>query len=385
MRILKKTQIDFLGKRRIAFVVSTALIGLSLVTLIMQGGPRQGIDFAGGSQVIVRFAAMPDINAVRSALEGEGLEPLIQEFGEDSNELLIRTPGLGESEQIDTAVRAVTAGLERFLGTDGDSRLDLNTVDPEEVASLLIEMNPAGYDLVGEPELARANYLNAVAGIFELRDAGGLLDSWDRFAGLGLDPAIAEVVKDNTRFGGYAVIDSESVGPQVGQDLRRQTVQAIVWALLGMLAYISYRFEFKFGVGAVVALTHDVLIVLGAFAITGREFNLPVVAAFLTIVGYSLNDTVVVFDRIRENGISQRKLALRDRINLSLNQTLSRTLLTSTTTLIVVASLFLYGGPVINDFSFALLVGVLVGTYSSLFVASPIVYLWQKKEAVRTR
>ena len=134
-----------------------------------------------------------------------------------------------------------------------------------------------------------------------------------------------------------------------------------------------------------VALVHDVLVAVGAFSLSGREFNLPVVAALLTIVGYSLNDTVVVFDRIRENNTTQRRMPVFDRFNLSLNQTLSRTLLTSMTTLIVVVSLFVLGGPVINDFSFALLIGVVVGTYSSLFVAAPIVYLWEERETARRK
>jgi preprotein translocase subunit SecF len=162
-------------------------------------------------------------------------------------------------------------------------------------------------------------------------------------------------------------------------------MQAMGWALLGLLVYITYRFEFRFGVAAVIALIHDVVIALGAFSVTGREFNLPVIAAFLTIIGYSLNDTVVVFDRIRENNQLHRRMPLYDRINLSINQTLSRTVLTSGTTLLVVLSLFLYGGPVINNFSFALLIGVIVGTYSSIFVASPIVYAWYTWAAKRVK
>jgi len=153
-----------------------------------------------------------------------------------------------------------------------------------------------------------------------------------------------------------------------------------------LLAYITYRFEFRFGVGAVAALVHDVIIAVGAFSITNREFNLPVVAAFLTIVGYSLNDTVVVFDRVRENALTQRRVPLYDRLNLSINQTLSRTVLTSGTTLIVVISLFVYGGPVINNFAFALLVGVIVGTYSSIFVATPVYFaLAQRALAARKK
>ena len=157
------------------------------------------------------------------------------------------------------------------------------------------------------------------------------------------------------------------------------------WALLGLLAYITYRFESRFGFAAVAALVHDVLIAVGAFSITNREFNLPVVAAFLTIIGYSLNDTVVVFDRIRENRQIQRRMPLAESINLSINQTLSRTMLTSGTTLIVVLSLFFYGGPVINNFAFALLIGVVVGTYSSIFVASPVYYELAKRAIAKKK
>ena len=384
MRFLKETHIDFLGMRRTAAAVSLLVIGIGVVSLVANGGPRLGIDFAGGTQIVVRFAQMPQIGEVRAALQAEGLDPTIQEFESDSSELLIRTPGSPEADApIDAAVQAVAAGLDRLLGEVDRTGIDLNTADPDEIVSVLLASNPSGYDLTVDPDGARADYLREVDPIFQARAMAGLLTGWEQIETLEIDSAVLAVVRDNAHFGGYAVVDSQSVGPQVGQDLRSQAVQAIVWALVGMLAYISYRFEFKFGVAAVVALVHDVSIALGAFSLTGREFNLPVIAAFLTIVGYSLNDTVVIFDRIRENNSVLRKLPLYDRINSSLNQTLSRTLLTSTTTLIVVVSLFVYGGPVINDFSFALLIGVLVGTYSSLFVASPIVYVWQVRDAAK--
>jgi preprotein translocase subunit SecF len=169
----------------------------------------------------------------------------------------------------------------------------------------------------------------------------------------------------------------ELVGPKVGRELRTKATMAIVYALVGILIYISLRFEFKFAVGAVVALVHDVMITLGMFSLTGREISLPVIAAFLTIVGYSLNDTIVIYDRIRED---RRKLYGRsfvDIVNTSLNESLSRTLVTSLTTLLVVVCLFFFGGEVIKDFAFALMVGVIVGTYSSLYVASPLVVEWQ--------
>ncbi|MBI3090900.1 MAG: protein translocase subunit SecF [Candidatus Tectomicrobia bacterium] len=172
----------------------------------------------------------------------------------------------------------------------------------------------------------------------------------------------------------------ETVGPKVGRDLIRQAIMAIVYSMIGLIIYITIRFDFKFGVAAIVALIHDVLITLGAFSITGKEMSLTVIAALLTVVGYSLNDTIVVFDRIRENQRRVRKEGYETMVNASVNETLSRTILTSGTTLIVLVALFFLGGEVIHDFSFALLVGIIVGTYSSIFVASPIVVLWREHQ-----
>ncbi len=171
---------------------------------------------------------------------------------------------------------------------------------------------------------------------------------------------------------------TEVVGPQVGAALRRQATLAIAYALVGILIYITIRFEFRFAVAAILALVHDVLITLGAFALTNKELSLPVLAAFLAIVGYSLNDTIVVFDRIRENLRLYRRESYEGVINRSINETLSRTILTSLTTLLVVLALFFLGGEVIHDFAFALLVGIIVGTYSSIFIASPLLILWQR-------
>ena len=177
----------------------------------------------------------------------------------------------------------------------------------------------------------------------------------------------------------YDVRAVTEIGPKIGGELRSAALYAVLISLLGILIYISWRFEFKFAVGAVAALFHDVIITLGIFSILGYEISLVVIAAFLTIVGYSLNDTIVVYDRIRENLKIMRRDSLFTVINKSVNQTLSRTIITSCTTLIVVLVLFFVGGEVIHNFSFALLVGVLIGTYSSIYVASPIVLEWQKR------
>jgi len=386
MRLFGETHFDILGMRRWAAMLSCVVISIGIASLVMKGGPRLGIDFAGGSQIVVQFADPVDLNALRQALTSQGLEgSQIQEF-EGEREVLIRTPRVDEGEEL-TVVESINSALDVIdpAPAGSEDKLDLNTVGVVLVTTVLLEANPLGLDLVVDLEDSQRRYQQIAQSALNVRAAEGLLSSWEQVMGLGYDAAVAETLRDNFYLGGHHVVNTEWVGPQVGQDLRRQTLQAMGWALLGLLAYITYRFEFRFGVAAVVALVHDVLIALGAFSLTGREFNLPVIAAFLTIIGYSLNDTVVVFDRIRENNQVQRRMPLYDRINLSINQTLSRTVLTSGTTLIVVFSLFLYGGPVINNFSFALLVGVLVGTYSSIFVASPIVYLWYEWAAKRVK
>lgn len=386
MRFLKQTNIDFLKPRKIAFALSGTVTGIGLVLLIFSGGPKLGIDFAGGSQIVVRFAEMPSLDQLRSELAAEGLAAAtIQEFERGSSEVLIRTPGVEEGEQIDVAVTAVTAALDRIYGDGAREGMDLNTVGRERLLARVLETNPSGYDLDLDREAAVDFYGAEIGKALAARAEAGVLVSWEQLQESGIDAGVLDVVEGSSYLGAYAVVDSESVGPQVGRDLRRQAIQAIAWALVGMLAYITYRFEFKYGVAAVVALGHDVFVALTAFMITGREFNLPVIAAFLTIVGYSLNDTVIIFDRIRENSSAMRRVPMYERINTSINQTLSRTLLTSLTTLIVVVSLFLFGGPVINDFSFALLVGIFVGTYSTIYVASPIVYVWQQRELARRR
>ena len=183
----------------------------------------------------------------------------------------------------------------------------------------------------------------------------------------------------------FEVMRTESVGPKIGGELKEKALSAILLSMLGLVIYISRRYEFKFGIAAIVALIHDVLITLGVFSLTDREISLPVVAAFLTIVGYSLNDTIVVFDRIREDLQIRRKVSYHEVINMSINETLSRTIITSLSTLVVVLSLYLFGGEVIKDFAFALILGVIIGTYSSIYIASPVVIEWnklfQKKEA----
>lgn len=202
----------------------------------------------------------------------------------------------------------------------------------------------------------------------------------------GLGHQVGEALDASYGAGKAEVRRVEMVGPQVGKDLREKGFKAVLFAMVAILIYITLRFEFRFAVGAVLALVHDVLITLGAFSVFGKEIDLPIIAAFLAIIGYSLNDTIIVYDRIRENMGRYHKETFPVIVNRSINETLSRTILTSGTTLLVVAALFIFGGGVIHNFAFALLIGVLVGTYSSIFVASPLLIFWQDyKEAKKAK
>ncbi|RLA81594.1 MAG: protein translocase subunit SecF [Deltaproteobacteria bacterium] len=281
------TNIDFVGKRRYALLGSLILILAGIVSLVLHGGPRYGIDFAGGTLVQVKFNRPVEFKELREVLREVGFgDAILQPFG-----------GRGEF-------------LIRMKKTTGELR--------------------------------------------------------------GVSAKIEEAFK--RRFGeeSFEIRRVEMVGPKVGRDLRVKGLKAIIFALIGILIYISWRFEFRFAVGAVAALVHDVLVTVGMFSLTDKEISLPVVAALLTIVGYSLNDTIVVYDRIREN-MRRVRGQLEEIINRSINETLSRTILTSLTTLIVVVVLFALGGGIIRDFAFALIVGVVVGTYSSVYIASPLV------------
>jgi preprotein translocase subunit SecF len=209
-------------------------------------------------------------------------------------------------------------------------------------------------------------------------DNGGILRSVDQLSGVkGVTPKVIEVLKANATLGPFTILSTDVVGPKIGSELRRQAVLATLYALGGMLVYIAFRFEWIYGVAAVVAVFHDTLITIGLFSLFNKPISLTVVAALLTLVGYSMNDTIVVFDRIRENLKTMRRESLANIINLSINQTLSRTVLTSGLTLLTALALWLFGGDVLNGFSFALVAGIIVGTYSSVFIASPILVFWQ--------
>jgi preprotein translocase subunit SecF len=290
MSMFDESNIDFVGRRGIAAVISLIMILVGLASLVVKHGPAYSIDFTGGSLLQIQFVEPVPVEVVRAKLQEVGFSAAqIQRFGEP-NELLIRIPDTGDDEAIETVKESLRQSW---------------------------------------PDL-------------ELRR-------------------------------------EERVGPKIGGELRAAALEAIVFALVLILVYITIRFEFRFAVAAIVALVHDVLITLGVFSLIGHEISLAVIAAFLTIVGYSLNDTIVVFDRIRENLRVPARTAHDAILNRSVNQSLSRTIITSGTTILVVMILLIFGGEVLQDFAFALVVGIVVGTYSSIFIATPVLVEWQKR------
>ena len=311
MEFLKRdTRIDFIGRRRIAALISISIIVILLLSLFIRG-LNLGIDFTGGTLVEVSYSSSVNAEEVRTNLRRLGLDSVVVQYFGTSRDVLIRLPADPE-------------------------------VDAAETSSLIMSSLRMPY---GET-LAQTSENDSQRCIFQDGTTGDCTVQMRRV---------------------------EFVGPQVGDELTEKGGLAMLYALIGILAYVAWRFEWRFALGAVIALVHDVLVTVGFFSLLGLEFSLPVLAAVLAVIGYSLNDTIVVFDRIRENFRKMRKGTIVDIMNSAINQTLRRTLLTSLTTLLVVVTLILLGGEIIKGFAVALFIGILVGTYSSIFVASPVV------------
>jgi len=285
----EETNIDFIGKRHLAFAFSLILV-LGSFSLLFTKGVNLGIDFTGGTMIEIRVSEAPDLGELRDRLNRLGLGTVsIQEFGAKTD-ILIRLPEQAGGEAVQqAAINRVHAALDEKFG---DGAVDYRR--------------------------------------------------------------------------------TEFVGPQVGEELKKSGAFAVLFSLMGILVYVWFRFEWQFGVAAIVALVHDAIATIGLFALTQMEFNLSTVAAILMIAGYSINDTVVVFDRVRENLRKYKKKPLEELFNLSINQMLARTLMTSLTTLLALGALWLFGGEVIQGFVNALIFGILIGTYSSIYVASPV-------------
>jgi len=374
MKLFGETHIDFIQKRKIALVLSGIVLAVGIGSLILKGGPRLGLDFTGGVEVHLQFENNPSIADIRSSLREVGLEKaIIQRYGNTKDNLVLiryrveqvaedlaadivkmreQSGGLDSLEQLKDFPAVSQIGFQNLVGTftvdsDETEKVNLNTVSQEALAA----------------RIRGVSHLKAAADVER-----ALRDRMD---------------EDNP----FELLSVDIIGPKVSQELQWSAFLAVIFALVGMLAYIAWRFELRFAAGAVVALIHDVAICIGALSLGNFEFSLPVIAALLTIIGYSLNDTIVIYDRIRENmkTLRKRKTALKDVINLGINESLSRTVITSLTTFVVVLALFVWGGSVIHGFAFTLLIGVISGTYSSSFVATPVVYEWAKREKTTGR
>jgi len=245
---------------------------------------------------------------------------------------------------------------------------DLNVIERNNLRNLIA---------TSFPEKADAS-ADAILNLRKSAELKGIIESFDQLGQAGIDAEVLDTLKDKTFLGSMTIKRRETVGPQVGKELREKATLATVWALIGMLLYIGIRFKFAYGVAAIFTLAHDILITIGIFSLTNREINLPVIAAIMTIVGYSLNDTIVIFDRVRDNLKTLRKLDFGSLLDASINQTLSRTVITSGTTFLTVVTLFIFGGEVINDFAFTMIIGVITGTYSSIYMSCSLLTFWKK-------
>ncbi|UCH21768.1 MAG: protein translocase subunit SecF [Deltaproteobacteria bacterium] len=331
--------INFIGVRRAAFFLSLAMILVSLISLILHKGPRYGIDFAGGTLIQIRFESPVNIENVKSGLNSIGMgNSSVQSFGDQKEqEFLIRT------DSMDTKAEGFSLQLKNSLESVTTNRVEIRRVEM---------VGPqVGKDLREKALLAMFYALLFItiyiSGRFELK--------WL------LSAIIAAVLMGAIYF--FKLFDF--------------SIPFLIAAALIVTLVLFWFLELKYAMGAIVALLHDVSITVGIFSIFNKEFTLPIIAALLTIIGYSLNDTIIVFDRIRENLKKYHKHPMEYIVNRSVNETLSRTILTSLTTLMVLVTLFILGGGIIHDFAFAMIVGVLIGTYSSIYVASPILLAWQ--------
>jgi preprotein translocase subunit SecF len=378
MELFRQTNIDFLRWKWWAIGASWALILVGLLAIFVQKGLRFGIDFAGGTQIALRFAQRPDIDRLRKILDQGNFGDFgIQRYEEaEKNEVLFRVQQ--QKKEGRDITQEVLSMVRQGLGGPVDStKIDLNVQGRDSLAGRLAAADP---DHVAAKGNVAEYYAQVAERVIRRRSEVGIFRSpADVNTTPDVSTAVKQWIQSNTTAGPFVLLSAENVGPQVGADLRKKALWAVGTSMLGMLVYIALRFRsFPFGVGAIVATFHDTLITVGLLALFGREFNLVVVAAILTLVGYSVNDTVVVYDRIRENQRTPKKEPLETLINRSINQTLSRTILTSGATMLVVLALFVLGGEVLNTFALTLIIGIIIGTYSSIYVAAPIVVIWKQ-------
>jgi preprotein translocase subunit SecF len=383
MEFFKQTNIDWMGKAKYFFALSGTLLVIGIAACVHNGGLSYGIDFKGGTLVTVGFAQPPNVDAIRHNLEAQGLgDSTIQSVHDisnpNANQLQIGLPVKSEGAQaLDEGKTTIIKALTQSFPPAPAGKVDINTATPSVVADYLTSKDPLGLGIaVGD------RYTQIAQQVTSFRDnkRSGIIKDFSDLSNSGAPPQAVTSLQNGFYTGPFGEPTAEIVGPKVGAELRRQAVYVTLYALAGMLVYIAIRFEWIYGVAAVIAVFHDVLITLGLFSLFHQYFDisLTVIAALLTLVGYSMNDTIVIFDRVRENNRLMRREPFADIVNRSINQTLSRTILTSGLTFLTVLVLFLMGGPALQSFSFALVIGIVVGTYSSFGIAAPLVVAWNR-------
>ena len=385
MELLKNTNFDFISKHRTGFVISAVVIVIGLVFLVIHQGPNFGIDFRGGVKIQAKFNRAVTEAELQAKLTEIGYERVKIQIDASKNEAFVSMGYRPEFRQ-----QLINIPIMTDPGDATAIGLQVSRTAPK---AHLLEIGESVQLIDGSMQqrneiIARDD--TAEDGAIQLTFAKPFGIDLSENATIQVQASVGRILTDVLLEGDFQSpggwqalaggVNISEVGPSVGRDLKLAALWSVLGAIAILLLYISWRFEFRFAIGAIAALVHDVIITLGVFAVLSKEINLPTVAAFLTIIGYSLNDTIVVFDRIRENTQSLRGTDYITVLNRSINQSLSRTVITSLTTLFVVLVIFLItgSGEEINTFALALIVGILVGTYSSVFIASPILYLWNR-------
>ena len=386
MEFFHGVNVDWMGKAKYFVALSVLLLVVGWISIFSRvsknPGAMYGIDFRGGTLVYVRFAGKAPVDQIRKGLQEAGLaNSTIQGISDtqsvgSQNDVVIGLEQSQGDESLDVGKQKILDVLHKTFGTDTSGKADFNSVTLSALASDLTQKDPLS---LGTGAGDRYNQLATALTDARDKNHDGIVTSFDELKNVpGVTPAVVGLLANNYSLGTFAIRDAEIVGPKVGAQLRHQAFWATIYALGGMLVYIAFRFEWVYGAAAVIAVFHDVLITLGFFSLFHYEISLTVIAALLTLVGYSMNDTIVIFDRVRENLRLMKREPFADIVNKSINQTLSRTILTSGLTFLTVLVLYLMGGEVLRAFSFAMVVGVVVGTYSSFGIAAPIVVLWNK-------
>ncbi len=384
MEFFRDVNIDFLGKKWYFIAFSLIFSVAGVLSMLFWHGIPWGVDFRGGTLVYVKFSHTPDLGVVRTLMDRAGLhDPKIQSYGPPSNnEVLIdlsqketgeQALGQGKNQIIGALETNAPAGKQCGAAPDAIGGCDLNNASSLTIKQYLMDKDPMRLGLDADQKYTAQT--QAITG--SRNTMGGVFQSIDQLKSNGVDAAVVGSLKDGFFLSDFGVRNVEIVGPTVGAQLQRQAALATIYSLAGMLVYLGFRFEWIYGIAAVITVFHDTLITVGAFSLTKTDISLTVIAAILTLIGYSNNDTIVVFDRIRENIKLMRREKLADVVNRSINQTLSRTILTAGLTFLTVLALFMFGGEVLHGFSLALVIGILIGTYSSIAIAAPILVAYQ--------